>query len=1184
MEKFLKPDRFDSDPSCSSATQQWRHWFHTFENFKNSITADQRNDLQLLTNYVSPSIYAMISESKSYADAIKTLKDAFDKPKNEIFARHCLATHRQQPGESIDTFLQSLRTRAKDCNFQAVSAEKYLEESIRDAFITGLLSQHIRQRLLENSQLDLSTAVSQARALEMAQSNSEKYPQGSSVTYATSSDNSLTNNAQCLTPNSSMTAAMTNQKCFFCGNTRHPRASCPARDAVCHNCNKKGHFSKVCKASKSKQVSAVLPSSSLATITACSINSISKAQVDLTIEHHWFSGLIDTGSSDNFIKNSVAMKLGLKVIPTTWSVTLANTSHHTEIKGYCHANLSIKTEQYKGIKLFVMDNLCCDILLGHDFMKCHKTVSIHFGGERESLSVCNLLSMVVEPPSLFTDLVPDVHPISIPSRRRSSEDEHFIVQEIERMLKEEIIEPSHSSWRAQVLVTKNDRHKKRLVIDYSQTINKFTRLNAYPIPRIDDLIQKIAAFRVFSALDLRSAYHQIPIKQEDKVYTAFEACGSLFQFCRLPFGLTNAVSCFQKVMNEFIKSNDLHGVFAYLDDVLVCGTTLEDHNKNLEKFKAAAEKFKITLNDEKCFYSQTSINFLGYHIENGQIRPDPSRLQPLRDLSLPNDSKSLQRTLGLFSYYSKWIPCYSDKIKPLLDCSNFPLNDTCISAIDDLKEAIENSVLSAIDESVPFVVETDASDFAVAGTLSQNGRPVAFFSRTLNQSELRQSSVEKEACAIIESVRRWRHYLTGRSFILITDQKSVSYMFDAKNHGKIKNDKIIRWRVELSCYSYDILYRPGKQNVAADALSRGVCHSINNRSLLELHEALCHPGVTRLLHFVKEKNLPFSTEEVRKVCSSCRVCAETKPRFYVPTNNQLIKATQPFERISMDFVGPKQTVTKNKYLLVLVDEFSRFPFVFPCANMYSSTVISCLKQLFSLFGMPAYVHSDRGSQFMSKEVSDFLMNSGVAQSRTTPYNPRGNGQCERLNGTIWKTIQLGLKSKNLTEQHWEFVLPEALHAIRSLLCTSTNSTPHERFFNFARRSSSGSSIPSWLMQKGPVLLKNFVRSKSDPLVEEVELLQATPSYAHVKRPSGVETTVSLRDLAPLPTIVENEIHLNDTSSEDSSPHSSLTEGASELKMDNENFKGQSEEAKSNPLETGLRRSTRASVPPDRLLL
>ena len=216
-------------------------------------------------------------------------------------------------------------------------------------------------------------------------------------------------------------------------------------------------------------------------------------------------------------------------------------------------------------------------------------------------------------------------------------------------------------------------------------------------------------------------------------------------------------------------------------------------------------------------------------------------------------------------------------------------------------------------------------------------------SRTLQSSELHYPSVEKEASAIIEAARKWNHLLSQQHFTLVTDQRSISFMLDNRKRTKIKNNKIQCWRLELASYSYRIKHRPGKENDAADSLTRAFCGSTLSSNLVKIHAALCHPGVTRLLHFVRTKNLPFSRDDVRKVCSNCRICAELKPSFYKPIETQLIKATKPFERISIDFKGPVPSTPNNKYLLVIIDEYSRFPFIFPCSNMNSSTVIACLK-------------------------------------------------------------------------------------------------------------------------------------------------------------------------------------------------------------------------------------------------
>ena len=150
--------------------------------------------------------------------------------------------------------------------------------------------------------------------------------------------------------------------------------------------------------------------------------------------------------------------------------------------------------------------------------------------------------------------------------------------------------------------------------------------------------------------------------------------------------------------------------------------------------------------------------------------------------------------------------------------------------------------------------------------------------------------------------------------------------------------------------------------------------------LSAIHDGMCHPGVTCLLHFVRSKKLPYSVEDVRRVVTSCRTCAECKPNFYQPAKIPLIKATQPFERLSVDFKGPLPSTHKNQYFLI-VNEYSIFPFVFPCSNMSTTTIISCLTQLFSHFGMPSYIHSDRGAAFVSRELQEFFTSKGISSSR-----------------------------------------------------------------------------------------------------------------------------------------------------------------------------------------------------------
>ena len=220
-------------------------------------------------------------------------------------------------------------------------------------------------------------------------------------------------------------------------------------------------------------------------------------------------------------------------------------------------------------------------------------------------------------------LAADVKPIATKSRKYSEEDQQFIAAETKRLLEEGIIEPSNSPWRVQVAVTKNEGRKRRMVIDYSQTINKFMQMDAYPLPRIDETVNKIAQYRVFSTIDLKSVYHQVPLNQCERQYTSFEANMSLYQFCRVLFGVTNGVAAFQRTMDAIISGVSLEDTFAYLDDITICGRDQAHHDRNLERFLAADKRKNLTYNEEKCVFSTRVLNILGCEVSEGEIRPDP---------------------------------------------------------------------------------------------------------------------------------------------------------------------------------------------------------------------------------------------------------------------------------------------------------------------------------------------------------------------------------------------------------------------------------------------------------------------------------------------------------------------------------------------------------------------------------
>ena len=883
---YLKPERLDVDPTDPEADKKFAHWKKCFENYAAGLDA-ANSKLDLLTNHVGHTPFSIIESCVDYPTAIELLGQSYKKVVNTIYAQHVLATRKQHSDESIDDYVRNLKLLAKDCEFAAVTALEHQNLSIRNAFIAGLRTPYIRQRLLENKVLTLDAAVTTARSLDDAQRNSDTYASPNPTCSAVQERpiNDRTRPPESLMAASrpnyrpsppvnnyrSPNAASNNKTCYFCGYDQHPRYKCPAKEATCNKCQRRGHFAKVCRSNPSppsKVMAAAYsdpsytgplmsnqysppeplmypPSETLQPVSeepptswpptnaalwaicstspsGCNLHPLAQSMENVKLNNIPVMATADSASSSSFIHPDCAEKLQLLLTPIeqSYEVGMASKSLKATATSCCDVELKVKNRTYEKVRLFVLPNLCTNLILGLDFLSRHKSVTLNYGGNEPPLSICGLSTIKTKPKSLFPNLPPNCKPVADCRRKYSLEDQQFIAKEVDRLLKEGVIEPSRSPWRAQVVIVKKG-DKKRLTVDYSQTINLYTQLDAYPIPLIPDLVNEVAKYEIYSTMDLRHAYHQYDLIPEERPYTAFEANGRLYQFRRLPFGVTNGVAMFQREMDQLIQDYSLKGVYPYLDNITVCGKTQAEHDDNLEKFLAAAREVNLVYNPQKCEFNTRKLSLLGCVIEKGEIRPDPERMRPLEALPPPHNPKSLKRCMGFFSYYSKWIPDFSEKVRPLAKTTTFPISQEALNAIEQMKKDIKNAMVCCIDETIPFQVECDASEHSLAATLNQDGRPVAFFSRTLKPHELLYPSVEKEAMSVIESIRFWRHLLAPHRFTLVTDQRSVSFMFDTNIKAKkIKNEKILRWRMELSTYNYDIQYRPGRLNESPDALSR----------------------------------------------------------------------------------------------------------------------------------------------------------------------------------------------------------------------------------------------------------------------------------------------------------------------------------------------------------------------------
>ena len=429
------------------------------------------------------------------------------------------------------------------------------------------------------------------------------------------------------------------------------------------------------------------------------------------------------------------------------------------------------------------------------------------------------------------DLVPN-H--AIPPRRlyRQTPDE---LQETKRQIEEYLaaghVRPSTSPFGAPVLLVKKKDGSMRMCIDY-RGLNKITEKNNFPLPRIDDLHDRLARARYFTKLDLFAGYHQIPIRLGDEYKTAFTSRYGTYEFVVMPFGLTNAPATFQTAMNALFYDWLDDFVIVYLDDILIYSETLEEHHAHVSHVLTRLTENKWYCKLKKCDFAARQVEYLGHIISDGTIAIDQSKLKALLEWPVPFKSlRETQSYLGFTGYFRKFIEKYSHIARPLHALARkdtkFVWTDEHTQAVKQLNEALTNpKCLALFDSQRNTCLTTDACDYAMGAVLAQQydsgERPIAFLSKSLDACQRNYSMWEKELFAVVWAVRELRPYLRSHHFTLRSDNKPSVQILNTTNVklSTMATSRVLRWLADLQAYSFTPQHTPGKSNVVADALSR----------------------------------------------------------------------------------------------------------------------------------------------------------------------------------------------------------------------------------------------------------------------------------------------------------------------------------------------------------------------------
>ena len=423
------------------------------------------------------------------------------------------------------------------------------------------------------------------------------------------------------------------------------------------------------------------------------------------------------------------------------------------------------------------------------------------------------------------ELLPGTKPIVQPVRRLGPLELGELKKQLTELLGKGFIQPSSSPFGAPILFVKKKDGTMRMCVDY-RALNAVTVRDVYPLPLIDELFDRLRDAKYFSKLDLRSGYHQLRVAPVDVHKTAFRTPLGSFEFMVLPFGLTNAPSAFMRMMDSVFPPHSSPFVATYIDDVLIFSKTLEEHRAHLRHVLQTLRDRKLFAKRSKCMFAAKEVEFLGHIVSGEGIRADSSKLDVVRDWPTPKTVKQLQSFLGMVNYFQRFIDHFADISHPLTELlrkdNPFEWKDLQQIAFDNLKKAlISPPVLRPFDPRIPIVLESDASDLAIGAVLRQglkedDLRPVAFLSRKLVSAELNYSVQEKEMLAIVYALNKWRHYLLGGKFKILTDHKSLIHLRTAKDPTR----RLSRWFDFIADFDFEIVYRSGKENGIADSLSR----------------------------------------------------------------------------------------------------------------------------------------------------------------------------------------------------------------------------------------------------------------------------------------------------------------------------------------------------------------------------
>ena len=868
------PQRLPVFEKFDPETQKWSTWTKRLENYFDLQGVTNANlKKSAILSFCGGPAYTLLEEKVcpekspndlSYTEIVSTLQSAYEPDRNLWSVRFEFRNVSQNSNDTLGDFECRLRKAAVDCKWSGDN----LQMNLIEQFLKGMADSTLREAILVKCDSSKFTKLDEVTKEAQALFSIRTQPSTSvaKINYQQKFRKPAPKKTRPRNPdgnqNSTAGSSATSEKiaCYRCGSSSHLANTCRHKSSKCSACNRTGHLRSVCRAPQQKV-------NLLREETFYSIGggrSKPPLRIRVSIENHDLPMEVDTGSAVATVSMTVFRQFGSRKQLRRNDIRLCPPSGEViDPAGYAEVNVSYAGET-KNLRLYVIDREEFPSLVGRDWLSALPIKwSDLFGSGDWNLNGSNLNAtervhrmeekdfeaaakdLLEKYPNLSKEGIGCIPSTEAkleltsqnpsPTYVRARPLAHAIIditnKELDYLLENKVIQKLNTSdWAHPMVVVPRAKGKKvRICGDFKNGINRFINIDEHPLKNIRHALDNIGNGLRFSKLDISSAFLHMPVRESDRKYLVINTHRGLFQFNRMTNGLCNAPAIWQRYIENLLA--DIAGTEVVIDDIIVTGSSSQEHLERLEQVFSRLNDQNIRLNIEKCEFFKEAVTYCGFVLKHQQIYKCDDKIRAIKNAPSPTNLSELRAFLGLIQFYSCFAHRLADLANPMYKLLKqnvkFDWTEEMQKSFNGVKQELcSDRVIVPFDPAKPLLLATDASPTGISAILSHrfadgSERPIAYFSRALSETERKYTQIDKEALGIKTGVERFFYYLFGRRFVLITDSRPLVQIFaPQKSLPPLSATRMQHYAIYLLGFTFDIVYRQTEKHQNVDALSR----------------------------------------------------------------------------------------------------------------------------------------------------------------------------------------------------------------------------------------------------------------------------------------------------------------------------------------------------------------------------